>query len=602
MDSPNGTEPPDANAPKRRRRRRRGPRSPDAKPSDTPGEPKPEDQQKREASSKPEGPRRGGNRRGRDGRNRSNGAAKVLSRQTESVELDKNTEQPLTEQEVAVLREHFRFLLQHRHDLKLKVNANEDLLLNGTREPVHRGVCHHLLAKVERKNVLAAAERLEPARAARLLAGIIRFSSDIEYVLVFLEKIKQSSSPAEATAALFQGLQRIEFDQVSSAQMRRVLQLIVELFDEKERPTLLLGLLESASFRAAFDKSAADLPDALSHLVVPLRAAQAVILHGGPNTFDSEALSSGVNLLLGLDSKILLRHSVDMRRRLFDFGLQVCAAPDHRLHDRLGMLLRNLPKSDPGRGERGVALARHLISAKSDGAARPLLQTLSSDYPNLGIPPQWLEYLDAERLDRVVLLEQPSDQMDALGQHARRAGIWLETMRPVVVQIARSDAVASHEEIRGLLCELAVPGVATVLESGATNDGVPYFVIANSGEPLDSALTENAGLVIGSALRVCHEAVGLLNGLAAVGVRLPDVSLARFALEPSGTLSLNDIAGAMKVEPDASGAFHLELARAFCSEVMGRSRRDIVSADAKSVLTDAKNCAELARGLARCRA
>ncbi len=605
MDSPKGTETPDASAPKRRRRRRRGPRTsdaktsdaqtPDGKTSDAPGERKPE------SARKPEGARRGGNRRGRDGRKPSDRAAKVLARQTETVDLDKNAEQPLTEQEIGVLREHFRFLLQYRHDLRLKVNANEDLLLNGSREPVHRGVCHHLLAKVERKNVLAAAERFEPAAAARLLAGIIRFSSDIEYVLLFLENIKQSSSPAEATAALFQGLQRIEFDKVSSAQMRRVLQLITELFDEKERPTLLLGLLESASFRDAFDKSTADLPDGLSDLVVPLRAAQAVILHGEPNTFDSDALRQGVNLLLDFDSKILLRHSAPMRQRLFDFGLQACAAPHHRLHDRLGMLLRNFPKADPRRAERGVALARHLIAANSDAAARQILQTLASEYPDHGTPALWLAYLDAERFDRIVLLEQPSDRMDALGQHARRAGIWLETMRPVWVQIARPDGISSHEETRGLMCELAVPGVASVLESGATNDGAAYFVVANCGEDLDRALTDNAGLELGSALRVCYEAVGLLNALAAVGVRLPDAGFGRFTLEHSGALLLTDLAGAARVDSDALGGFHFELARSFCTAVLDRSRRHIVPAEVKSVASDSKSCAELARGLARCR-
>lgn len=589
MDSPKGTEPPDKSGPKRRRQRKRGPSASDAKPSDKPGE------------REPEGGRRGGNRRGRGGRKPSNRAAKVLSRQTESVDLDKSVEEPLTEQEIRALRDHFRFLREHRKDLRLKVNANEDLLLNGSREPVHRGVCHHLLAKVERKNVLAAVERLEPARAAKLLAGVIRFSSDIEYVLLFLEKIKRSSSPAEATAALFQGLQRIEFDKVSSAQMRRVLQLMTELFDEKERPALLLGMLESASFRDAFDKSTADLPDALSHLVLPLRAAQAVILHGEPNTFDSKTLSDGVNLLLELDSKILLRHSAEMRQRLFHFGIQSCSAPQHRLHDRLKMLLRHFPSDDPKRGERGIALARHFIAANSDAAARQILQTLAQENPDFGIPALWLEFLDAERLDRIVLLEQPSDRMDVLGRHARRAGIWLESMRPVWVQIASSDAFTSHEETLGLMSEIAVPGVASVLESGTTKQGEPYFVVANSGKSLDQALTEETGLELGPALRVCYEAVGLLNALAAVGVRLPDVDPGRFMLEPSGALALTDLAGAGRVDPDTRGGFHFELARSFCTDVLGRVRRRIVGAELKSVVSDSKSCAELARGLARSR-
>jgi hypothetical protein len=506
-----------------------------------------------------------------------------LSKQAKSVDLDKNADEPLTTQEAAVLRDHFRFLRENRKELRLKVNANEDLLLNGVREPVHRGVCRHLLGKVERSNVLAAAERLEPARAAKLLAGIIGFSSDIEYVLLFLEKIEQSQSPEDATAALSQGLQRIEFDAVSSAQMRRVLQLMIEVFDEKERPALLLGMLESANFRDAFDKSIADLPEALSHLILPLRAAQAVILHGKPNTLDSDTLGDGVTLLFDLDSKILLRHSAEMRQRLFDFGLQSCAAPDHRLHGRLKMLLRNFPTSDPRSGERGIALAAHLIAANSEADARQLLQTMARANPDFDTPTRWLGFLDAERLDRIALLEQPSDRMDALGQHKQRAGIWLETMRPVWVQIARLDGIASHEETVGLLGELAIPGVASVLESGTTKAGEPYFVVANAGESLDRALAENAGLELSAALRACHEAVGLFNALAAVGVQLPDVKLARFALERSGALLLTDLAGARRVDPDVRGGFHFELARV------------------SSVVSDSKSCAELARGLARSR-
>ncbi len=601
MDTPEGTEPATPGGPKRRRRRRRGPRGSDSRPSDKLVESKPEGESKPAGEGKREAGRPGRNRRGRGGRMPSNRAAKVLAEQTEVVDLDKDIEQPLTEQEVAVLREHFRFLREYRKDLKLKVNANEDLLLNGTRVPDHRGVCHHLLAKVERKNVLAAAERLDPKRAAKLLAGIIRFSSDIEYVLLFLEKIQQSSSSAEATAALFQGLQRIEFEQVSNAQMRRVLQLMIELFDEKERPTLLLGMLESDGFRNAFDKSSEQLPEALSHLVLPLRAAQAVILHGEPNTFDSETLGDGVALLLELDSKILLRHSVEMRRRLFDLGLQACGVP-HRFHDRLAMLLRNFPVDDSGRALRGIALARHLIGANDDAAAKQLLQTLARENPKNDQPARWLELLDAERLDRFVLLAQPAARTDALGQHTRRSGIWLENMQPVWVQIAQSDNVSTHESTLNLLREFAVPGLATVLESGSTEEGEGYFVVAKSGESLDQMLANESALGLSQVLRTCCEAVGILSALAATGALLPDVDPARFAIERSGALVLVDVAGAARVDADLHGGIHFDQARSFCTDLLNRVRRDIVPTEVKRALSDTKSCAELATALARHRA
>jgi hypothetical protein len=601
MDSPEGTEPPDASAPKRPRRRRRGPKtSADSSEKNNSDQNASAQQASGQAGAqKPAGDQKPGKRRGRSKRPSSSRAAAALSKQPRSVDLNKNVEEPLSEQEVAVFREHFRFLRTHRRDLRLKINANEDLLLNGVRPPIHRGVCHHLLGKVERKNVLATTERLEPAKAAAFLTGIIRFSSDIEYVLLFLEKVNQSSSSAEATAALFQGFQRIEFDKVSSAQMRRVLQLITELFDAQERAALLLGLLESSSFRDAFDQSMRDLPEALAHLVVPLRAAQAVVLHGKTNTFDSEPLSDGVKLLLAMESKILLRLSAGARDRLFHFGLQVCSAPHHRLHDRLKMLLRNFPKSDSKSRDRGLSLARHLIAANSDADARQLLQGLIRDRSDSSAPSRWLTWLDAERLGRIALLELPDDQKDVPGQGSRRAGIWLDRMRPVWIQIADASSLASHQAGVEIIKDLCIPGVASLLESGTTQAGQPYFTVSALGKPLDRALREDSGLELAATFRVCQEAVGILNALAAVGVQLPDARWGRFTLDGSGALQLTDLAGATRVEVDAHGGFHFELAQSFCDEVLSQMRRHIVPAAVRSAVTDAKNCAELARGIAR---
>ena len=60
------------------------------------------------------------------------------------------------------MRLHFRFLKEYRKVLRLRVNAAEDLLLNGKRAPTHRGVCQHLLAKIDRARVVGATQQLEP--------------------------------------------------------------------------------------------------------------------------------------------------------------------------------------------------------------------------------------------------------------------------------------------------------------------------------------------------------------------------------------------------------------------------------------------------------
>ena len=498
---------------------------------------------------------------------------------------------------MAALREQFSFLRENRKELRLKVNAAEDLLLNGVREPTHRGVCQHLLGKVERGAVLSAAERLAPAAAAKLLAGVIRFSADIEYVLLFLEKIKLSSSPAEATAALSQGLQRIDFDKVSATQMRRVLELFTELFNKRQQPALLLGMLESHSFRDAFDSSISDLPESLAHLVLPLRAAQVAVLHGKMNPFDSETLREGVHLLLDLEDKILLRHSLEVRQRLFRFGLEACCAPAHRLHRGLRMLLTSFPASDGHKAKHALGLARHFLAAQQEAEARKILQVLAGEYPDFSVPTCWQGFLDAERLGEVALVDEPAGLKDALGHHERRAGIDLKTLRAVWVQIGNPEHADSHEATVRLLDELCIPGVAPLLASGTAPAGEPYFAVARPGRTLEPALMGD--LEAGDALRLCRDAVEIIAALAAAGIQLPDASTLRFTRDTRGALLLTDLAGAKRIDVAAAGSLHLKLAQEFCQLVLGRARRYIAPRDVVEAVPAARSCAQLARAFAR---
>ncbi len=57
------------------------------------------------------------------------------------------------------MKRHLAFIAKYRGTLRLKLNAREDLLVNGSAEPTHRGHCKHLLSKVDRSTVVAALER-----------------------------------------------------------------------------------------------------------------------------------------------------------------------------------------------------------------------------------------------------------------------------------------------------------------------------------------------------------------------------------------------------------------------------------------------------------
>jgi len=102
--------------------------------------------------------------------------------------------------EVAEMKEHLAFLRRYKDLLRLKLNAAEDLLVNGQRDPSERGVCHHLLAKVDRGVIEAAVQR-EPLRSdagarARMLAGAIRLTADVGVLLAYLETLAQVRSHA----------------------------------------------------------------------------------------------------------------------------------------------------------------------------------------------------------------------------------------------------------------------------------------------------------------------------------------------------------------------------------------------------------------------
>src|SRR6185503_5214921 len=138
---------------------------------------------------------------------------------------------------------------------------------------------------------------LEPAQATRLCEGVLRISPNIDYLLLYLDSVRRSASQEQAVAALAEALERIDFIELSQGQMRRVLDLIVELFDARQLPQMLLALLEGNAFRKAFDASVAQLPEALATIVVPLRAVQAVVLHAERNRFGVDMLERGVELL-----------------------------------------------------------------------------------------------------------------------------------------------------------------------------------------------------------------------------------------------------------------------------------------------------------------
>lgn len=545
------------------------------------------------------GKRRGEGRKRRRGSSKRSAVSDALEKKP-GVDLQKGSDEPLSPQEVRSMREHFQFLRQHRKVLRLKVNAAEDLLLNGVHEPTDRGVCQRLLGKVDRSSVISACARLEAEAAAKLLAGVILFSNELEYILLLLEKLQLSASADDATAALAQGLERIDFDAVSSVQMRRVLSLITEAFSDRERPELLLGLLESRSFRGAFDKSIDGLPAPLASLVVPLRAVQAVVLHGRPNTYEPQDLGRGTGLLLAGSDRSLRRRPADVRQRLLSHGLQACHSPRHALHRDLGRLCRSFPKKDRQHGDAGIAFALHLLGAGCDDDACRLLRELARDHPEFKLPGRWLERVEsAGRIGRFASEEDQPERRDAMGQHLRRSGHWIDTMQPAWIQVGSGEPVDTMTTAAGILSDLCIPNLVPLLDSGMTPDGLPYFVTPSPGRALEAALDHDKGVELGEATRLCLEGSTLFGALAAAGIGMHDGELARFAQGTGGALWLVDVSGALRSSPADAAAHNLSAASAFCERVLRIGTRYLPPLDLLAGIGNAESCGELVRTLAR---
>jgi len=497
---------------------------------------------------------------------------------------DKWVEEPLSEREVAVMRQHLRFLREHRKVLHLKVNAQEDLLLNEARPPTRRGVCQHLLAKVDRSRVFAAAERLEPAAATRLVEGVLRISPDLDYLILYLDCVRRSASQQQAVLALSEALEHLDFSSLSAVQLRRLLELIVEVLDERQRRQVLLALLSGQGFRDAVDRTHTDLPPALSDWVVPLKAVHSVVLLGKGSGTSSASLEQGVRALLEGDPRTLLSYPNKVRRRLLELGAQASGATG-LLAENLRRLLDSFKQDEREHGQLGTELARAWLAAGDEPRARDLLQALVKQYPSYQLPRRWLAALAAPRCGPLALIEPPAPDAGAV---ERGSGLWLETLQRVWIYAAPAES-AQYRALVDLWQGLTCPSVAPVVYSGRHSDGRDYLAVRRIGRRLDARFKPAHERAVFS---LCWQLSALLGALARFGVALPDAELGRFEVCEAGRLWLVDLRGAERADAEAR---HLELARARCSEILALADRWIFPEPLITRVREASSSSELAR-------
>jgi hypothetical protein len=569
-------------------------------------------------------------------------AATVIA-EARAPSLDKSPEAPMSAAEVARMKVTLRFLREHRHTLKLKVNAAEDLLLNGRREPTDRGLCRHLLSKLERSRVVAAAERMPPAQATEFLAGIVRFAPEVAYLVEFLRSVKASAHPRQAAAALTQALERVDFAETSAAQMRDLLQLVVDVFPASELPVFVFSLLSEAAFRTAFDRSSEGLPSSLAELLVPLRGLHASLARRGGRRSEQrlslEQVREGALLMLGASRESLDELSEVVRRQLLEAGADALGrgagrASNQVLAESLLGLFASLEFRDPAlRSEVVRGLASALLRAGVESVAVELLRAELGTLSDARWAQHWLSALGGLRVGELALERRrhprrrrqgrgrdaeaaspgapeseaaPPDESEGDSAHASASGdarpeadrwqraFHIPTQREVLVRFDdASGGVRAHAELRR---RVLLPGVAPVVVEALASDR-PHLALAWQGPPLPRRLSTLRRDSWELVLSWCREACLLLGGLAAQGFALPDAGLARFSSDESDRLWLVDLWLLRESSPSEALSAQLELARQLCRELLGALEREVLPSAAADVLASAPSFSVLLSAL-----
>lgn len=479
---------------------------------------------------------------------------------------------PLRPEEVAAVKRHLRFLRQHKKALGLRLNAEEDLLCNGVREPSHRGVVMALLSKVDHVMVTRALERIDDAaQRTELLAGVARFSDDLGILLLYLESLADSASRAKAAGAFSLAVARMDLSAASEARVTRLLQVLAQVFQGHERAQALFGLMHAPGFAAMFDAVRGQLPPDLQQVIVPLAAVYEEVVLGQETRHGSKALRDGCVLLLTAPSETLVAYPFEVRVRLLETA--VALVPDDRTADRAAAaLLESLPPTSDEFVHLSLLRAGELMRRHADERAEWLLRRLEGARADCTDAALWRDALAGKRHGRFALgwpaeggrrLAVP-ETPDARGF---LPAFSLDAQVPVWLRSAPKKAKDAFGEELRLHRDLVLPGVAPVVGADPKHLSVAVPAWGRAGKEALPALAADRR----AALELSLQAVSILGGLAHAGVRLPDARAWRFLVDDRTDpprLWVADLSGARSQEGVEIRKAHGGLGRGLTRELL----------------------------------
>lgn len=465
----------------------------------------------------------------------------------------RGSDAPLTDAEVAEMKQHLGFFRTYKDHLRLKLNAAEDLLVNGQRDPDDRGVCKHLLGKLDRTVVERALER-EPMRSdagakARFLAAAIHVNADVGVLLDYLEALAHVRSRSDAAAAFAEVVRRIDFESLSSVRLGRLLQVLVDTFSGHERVQVLFSLLGIKSFARAFDAAEASFPPEVAPVCAPLRSVHRRIRREEDHAPPAQ-LAAGVEQVFSAPDGVLRGYADGVRLSLLTLALGP-AVPAALSERAVKILLPTIPRDSRDHAKLALKYAAHRMRDHADDKAKAVLDDLVRAQPDLRVARRWRDALGVSRMGRIAVTGAFLD-----GTRLASA-FWLDGQRGVWLRMAAQRDADRLSQEGTLQFHLGLPGVAPVVEQGV-EDGIPYVAIAAAGTPLRPADLD--GLDFPTTFAVLADAGRILRAVAFAGIALPDAAVERFLFDArSGVLALADFDGARQVGADAATRAHAAL-------------------------------------------
>lgn len=456
-----------------------------------------------------------------------------------ALDLDRPADEPLEPAEAAEMVQHLKFLAEFRKPLRLRVNAAEDLMLNGSKPPTERGLCKHLLSKVDKAAVDGALERISsPRERSRLLGSVVRFSDDPGFLVAYLESLQDGASRREAAGAFGLATARLDFEELGESKMKRLLDTVAQTFEGPERAQVLFGLLQNDGFRAAWESVEGHLPKDLAKALKPLVAAHAWVIEGREDGVDTRDLQAGAALLLDAPADVLTSYPAPVQQRLLERAVELMASEE--VADRASAaLLEGLPHDGDAYRELALIRAAGLLRQGADARAKWLLRQLHQAQPKHPEAKRMLEALRAPRLGTFTLGWPGGEKVTSAKANQWTPGFWLAEQKKVWLRAAPGkDELALWDTLVG-------PGFAVVLSSG----GGKAAHLAFSGRAVPMVFSRAPS--VEDRIDVALQAVLILESLAARGLALPDAKQKRFLLDgkPRPRLLLADASGVSSMDP-----------------------------------------------------